>query len=589
MKLKCLNRFRIKEDRNIQNDLCLNRAERVERWSGNIIKDLRNIDISNIGNYYDIDDLHEKLSSYLEINKMNILITNGADEAIRTIYNLYAEPNSNIMFPYPTYGMYQVYTEMYKCNKITLEYDNFKLNKKKMYENLKITKIFFLPNPNHSEDNLEKDEIEKICNILIQNNGIMVVDETYYGFGSNTVINLLDKCKNLYIIRSFSKSWGLPGIRIGCLISKAYSISNIRQGYEISYLSYKLCMYFFNNISLIENYIKRCIDGRKFLQKYLNSINIQYNGETGYIFNIIFNNEKESKHIHKTLKENKIHVRLFQNTIGLTICPIEYIQKFLKIFISIYNKMKNNVLEEKGAIIINNLIEKKYITDISKVISSANNIVNEPYSNHPYRCIIEDPTILFNIDPNLENNIQKIIKTYLNDDYTIYSITGHFKDKWVGAEEHWHQDYSYNMLTHNGNPYDFYRIFIAIDDHTDSNGSMMFMEGSHKENHLEYNSMLSIHSHEKKRTDTKILDKVYKKYNIKNYNLNKGDCILFNSLILHSSHSNQTPLSRKAIQIQLIKKNTQKYSNDIINKHKKDRKNFEIQSLENIIKNKNNI
>lgn len=239
-------------------------------------------------------------------------------------------------------------------------------------------------------------------------------------------------------------------------------------------------------------------------------------------------------------------------------------------------------LKNNGAINIKNLIDYKCIDDIIKYVMTKEDIDNEPYSNSPYRTNV-DTNILFKLDKQISSKINNIIKDYLDDDFELYSITGHFKDRWIGAEEHWHQDYNYNIITHNGKPYDFYRIFIALDNHNKDNGCMMFMNKSNTEGNLKFTPMLSIHSHEKKRTDYNILNKCFEKYGLEYYELNKGDGILFDSLILHSSHSNQTPYPRRALQIQLIRKNVTKKSKEEINNKYKNRKQFEIDSLKKII------
>tara|TARA_A100001011_G_scaffold398501_1_gene503146 strand:- start:26 stop:1045 length:1020 start_codon:yes stop_codon:yes gene_type:complete len=326
------NRIRIEETRDFENGIFLNRAERTEPWSEEIIYNLKkNLDFNKIGYYYDLNDFHIKYSNYINIQKEQLLMTNGADEAIRFIFNTFANKNDNIMFPEPTYGMYNVYTNMYKCNAIILTYnENFKIDKKKLYQNLNKVKIFFLPNPNHTEDNFMENEISNICEILTKNEGIIVVDETYYGFGSPTMINLLDKYNNLYIIRSFSKTCGLPSIRLGCLLSnKNINISNLRGGYEVSYFTFKIAEYFLDNIYIINNYIDECIKGRKYLINYLEDNNIKYNGNTGYIFNIVLNNIEQTKVVHSKLWKEKIYTRIYKNTISITICPIKYIEKFL--------------------------------------------------------------------------------------------------------------------------------------------------------------------------------------------------------------------------------------------------------------------
>ena len=337
--LKNINRIQIEDKRDKEKNLYLNRAERVEK-----IKIKENIfNFDELGFYYDISPLYKKISKYLNIDTTNILITNGAEEAIRYVFNILLTKNDTIMFPIPTYGMYHVFCNIYNINKILLDYDNnFKINKSKLYENLNKIKVFFLPNPSHIEDIFLEEEIIKIANILKINNGYIIIDETYYGFGAKTMINLIKKIKNIFIIRSFSKTFGLPSIRVGCLIGNEYNmnlISNYKPAYEISYPSLKIAEYFLDNIDIIDKYNFECIQGKQYLIQILEKYNIFYNGINNYLINIKINNEKNINKICEYLEKEHIYIKNNKNYISITIGPIKYMKIFINCFLEIYKKL----------------------------------------------------------------------------------------------------------------------------------------------------------------------------------------------------------------------------------------------------------
>jgi ectoine hydroxylase-related dioxygenase (phytanoyl-CoA dioxygenase family) len=232
----------------------------------------------------------------------------------------------------------------------------------------------------------------------------------------------------------------------------------------------------------------------------------------------------------------------------------------------------------KNPIILKNLFTLNVCNNIIDYICKKTNIDFEPFSNSPYRSSFTKNE-LSNIDNEFIPKIEKLVSKTLGDNFIIDTITVHYKDKWVGAEEHWHQDYPYNLINYDDKPDNFYRLFIALDEHTEKNGCMIFIENSHKEGILEHEKILSIHSYQKNRAKTHIIDDCYKKYGIKYFSLAKGSGILFNSLILHSSCSNQSPYSRKAIQIQFVKENTKKKLPSEISNFFKNRKLFEINEL----------
>ena len=340
--LKTIERKRIQDKRNIEEGVFLNRAERVKKFTEIELQKIFDFNrFSNIGNYYDV---YKKYSDYIQINQDEMLITNGAEEAIRYIFNIFLKENDKIMFPIPTYGMYHVYSKIYNVEKIMLEYNNFKINKELLYDNLNTIKVFFLPNPSHIEDIFEESEIINILSILKKNNGLLVIDETYFGYGTKTMKHLIHFHENVYIIRSFSKTFGLPSIRLGCLISNKKNmdiISNYRPAYEVSYPSLKIGEYFLDNIDFVNDYIQECIKGREYLLKELKHNNIAYNGKSNYLLNINIEDEDMCNKICDNLEEKYIYVRNCKKYISITIGPIIYMKKFFNNFVELYDKYKN--------------------------------------------------------------------------------------------------------------------------------------------------------------------------------------------------------------------------------------------------------
>ena len=225
---------------------------------------------------------------------------------------------------------------------------------------------------------------------------------------------------------------------------------------------------------------------------------------------------------------------------------------------------------------INKVFSKDIANKIAHYISENGITDNEPYSNSPFRGSISLSDIL-TIDETFNNTIQNIIKKHLDGEFHIVSISSHFKDKWLGSEEHWHQDYLYNGLIYDGKPNDFYRLFIAIDNHTRDNGCLLTINNSSKQ--LEHNKILNIHGQQKYRIKSFELDKLYSEYGVQYNEILAGQAVLFSSLVPHGSCSNQTPAPRKAITVQLIRKDVKKYLEKDLNEVKADRRLFEIEEL----------
>ena len=129
----------------------------------------------------------------------------------------------------------------------------------------------------------------------------------------------------------------------------------------------------------------------------------------------------------------------------------------------------------ENPLILNNLFTPKNCNNIIDYIcSKKKNIDFEPFSNSPYRSVITKNE-LSNIDDGFIYKIEKLVSKTLKNNFFVDKMTIHYKDKWVGAEEHWHQDYPYNLINYSDEPKNFYRLFIALDEHTEKNGCMMFI------------------------------------------------------------------------------------------------------------------
>ena len=166
--------------------------------------------------------LREKLAEYLGVDSSKLFFGVGSDEIIDLLIRIFCEPKKDsVLIPQPTYGMYQVACEINDVKVIEIPLGkNFQLN---ISETLKAaqknTKIIFLCSPNNPTGNLLTRK--SILQILNKFSGIVVIDEAYIDFSEkNSSVKLLDKYENLVITRTFSKAWGLAGLRCG------YSIAN---------------------------------------------------------------------------------------------------------------------------------------------------------------------------------------------------------------------------------------------------------------------------------------------------------------------------------------------------------------------------
>ena len=342
-RLNLVNRMRILENRDLKNGLRLNRNERVEDFpKGTLQKIFKNIPKYTLGKYPDHSVVYKYLSKHLNLKEKNILLSSGIDGSLKTIFETMLKPKDKVSYIEPSYAMYSVFSKIYKINSLKITYNkDFKLNKKKLYESIKKgSKIIFIPNPNQPiEDNLSIKDLKKICNFCQLYKCLVVIDEAYHMYGAVSAKGLCKIYDNLIVLRTFSKSFGLPSIRLGYIISNPKIISlleSYRLSYESNFLTDTVAIYFLKNKKKVKNYIKKVINGREFVKKELSLKGIKVYGKSSNCLLIKFNNRIQYTRITKALNNEKIYVKsnyqgLLKNCILITCGPITHMKKLVKI------------------------------------------------------------------------------------------------------------------------------------------------------------------------------------------------------------------------------------------------------------------
>lgn len=211
----------------------------------------------------------------------------------------------------------------------------------------------------------------------------------------------------------------------------------------------------------------------------------------------------------------------------------------------------NNLLknyEKDGFVLVKSLLKKNLCKEAKLKTNSLKVKLKIPFSNSAYGygdVRLKKPYNL--ILKNKKMNL--IVKKLLNSDFNLSHFLLVNKAAWIGPDVEWHQEvFNFNIyasgLNKKKNWKDFIQVFIAFDDHEKQNGCLKVLKGSHKSGFLDYEDIVNINGSHKRRVKTKILDKLVKKYPIKDIQMKRGDVLFFNHLLVHGSTSNLSSKSR---------------------------------------------
>jgi histidinol-phosphate aminotransferase len=241
-----------------RNFLRLDFNENTVGCSPRVIEALKTITASEIATYPEYDLLKEKTAKFFGVNINNVMPTNASDEGILSIFQTFLDRGSSIIIPAPTFTMFRFYAELLDIEINQLLYNNdLTFPKERFLESITDkTKALVVVNPNNPTGTPVKREtiislLEKMGNRLV------LIDEAYYEFFGETVIDLINRYKNLVVLRTFSKSFGMAGIRLGTVISHSDNIAHMTKAhspYSISGITVKLAIAGMDDKTYVENY-----------------------------------------------------------------------------------------------------------------------------------------------------------------------------------------------------------------------------------------------------------------------------------------------------------------------------------------------
>lgn len=218
--------------------------------------------------------LKRVLANVKGVEADQILLGNGSDEVLDLIFRTFCEPGEDevILLP-PTYGMYAVLAQLNNVKAVNVPLDqNFELDIAGIMSSVnQKTKVIFVCSPNNPTGNaIPQDQIKSL---LDQFSGLVVVDEAYIDFSTaGTAIELMNDYPRLMVCQTFSKAYGLAGIRLGIGFAQPEIIdffNKIKPPYNVNVLSQKKALKSLNDPAVVARQVQELIGERQKMEKEL--------------------------------------------------------------------------------------------------------------------------------------------------------------------------------------------------------------------------------------------------------------------------------------------------------------------------------
>ncbi|SEB16869.1 histidinol-phosphate transaminase [Pedobacter hartonius] len=219
-------------------------------------------------------DLKDALSKIKGVPIENTFLGNGSDEAIDLLFRCFCNPGKdNVIILPPTYGMYEVSANIndVEIRKVNL-LPNFQLDLEGIAEAIdEYTKLIFICSPNNPTGNsIVRTDIETV---LANFKGLVIIDEAYINFAKQrTFIQELTEYPQLVILQTFSKAWGLAGLRLGMAFASSIVIdilNKVKAPYNISQSTQDLALAALQHVAQVNDWIKITVAERELLSQKL--------------------------------------------------------------------------------------------------------------------------------------------------------------------------------------------------------------------------------------------------------------------------------------------------------------------------------
>lgn len=211
----------------------MDRNERTWPFQEMILDEIRKkITSETLTNYPEMETIYHKVASHLNIDDDQIYFHSGSDLVIKSIFETYIGGGDRVLMQNPSYAMYGVYARMYGADiieqncKADLHFDldeyceMIRENKPKMV-------IFENPN-GYIGCSFSHDKVKEVIDAAHDVDALILIDEAYIDYiQESSVQDLVSVFDNLIIVRTFSKAWGMAGMRAGYALSNKLLISEI--------------------------------------------------------------------------------------------------------------------------------------------------------------------------------------------------------------------------------------------------------------------------------------------------------------------------------------------------------------------------
>lgn len=248
--------------------------------SPRVLERLRQLQFDQLARYPERESVERQVAAHFGVDSAGLLLTNGVDEAIHLICETYLEPGDEVLIVVPTFSMYEIYAAATGAQVIAIPAGtDFSYPTGEVLVRIsQRTRLIAIANPNNPTGTVvPKSDLLRI--LRAAPDAAVLVDEAYFDFYGESMLPEVASHPNLFVARTFSKAYGLAGLRIGVLAGNATQMAMVRRvssPYNVNAVALACLPEALADQDYVRQYVAEVQQGRELLEQELRSLKLRF-------------------------------------------------------------------------------------------------------------------------------------------------------------------------------------------------------------------------------------------------------------------------------------------------------------------------
>ena len=254
--------------------------ESTDGCSPRVLACLHSLDAEVLAKYPERASVEAQVAHFLDLDPLQVLLTNGVDEAIHLICSTFLEAGDEALIVVPTFAMYGIFASAEGAKVVEVPAgEDFAFPLSDLLGKItERTRFIAVANPNNPTGAaVRHDLLLQIAQAAPH--AALLVDEAYFEFHGETLIDHVGSVPNLFIARTFSKAYGLAGLRCGILagpVDQICAVRRVASPYNVNAIALAVLPAALGDQQYVDHYATEVRHNRDLLQQELRRLGLQY-------------------------------------------------------------------------------------------------------------------------------------------------------------------------------------------------------------------------------------------------------------------------------------------------------------------------